>query len=605
MYIRSLRLANFKSYTGEENLIEFSPAVNYLVGNNNSGKSTILEAIDFIRNNNYDTEELKAVNPTGDQFYVEMALKGKKGEIAELMDTFADPKKAITLKKYIIDDEYIVVKRCFDSKDSAKSIRFLAPNKDTNTSESHVFENPAGIDAPFKSFFTPTLFRATDTPTDIIDFGSTKILGKLINHETDGFFESDAWAQFQKAHHETFSSENGYINRLASLATLLGDMTSEHFNKGSIKISFNFTSPDPIAFVKQGHLTVDDGSASTSLESKGNGLQRAVAFSIIRLYADMLRSDGNESADISQGLFLCVDEPEIWMHPKAQQQLAVALNTISATEQVFIATHSPYMLQSFNVDPENDAKSKKQIEDKLYICLGSGEPRSTSRFEPSKDLGHIHPGNPSLAEITYFAFQMATPEFHNELVGYIQSKLGINDLVSLDALFMHEYGMRQQCRRFDSRCFKGNNCFIACETLPIHIRNLIDHPEGIGKKQDVLGKIKEDPSWLNQYSTCTVCRDHENCDENNKCKHYKKCKRENCSLCTVHKECTQDNKCAHCKDCKQTFTLEDIKSQTNSYTQKELEESILLLLNVIQKNPQWTTSTSTQENVPVSRESVR
>lgn len=78
MYIRSLRLANFKSYTGEENLIEFSPAVNYLVGNNNSGKSTILEAIDFIRNNNYDTEELKAVNPTGDQFYVEMALKGKK-----------------------------------------------------------------------------------------------------------------------------------------------------------------------------------------------------------------------------------------------------------------------------------------------------------------------------------------------------------------------------------------------------------------------------------------------------------------------------------------------------------------------------------------------
>ena len=456
------------------------------------------------------------------------------------------------------------------------------------------------------SFFTPTLFRATDTPTDIIDFGSTKILGKLINHETDGFFESDAWIQFQKAHHETFSSKNGYISRLASLATLLGDMTSEHFNKGSIKISFNFTSPDPIAFVKQGHLTIDDGSTPTSLESKGNGLQRAVAFSAIRLYANMMKPDNSEHADQSQGLFLCVDEPEIWMHPKAQQQLAEALNTISTTEQVFIATHSPYMLQSFNVVPKAATKSKKQIEDKLYICHGPEEVASDSRFKPSKDLGHIHPGNPSLAEITYFAFQMATPEFHNELLGYIQSKLGINDLVSLDALFMHEYGMRQQRRRFDSRCFKGNNCAIACETLPVHIRNLIDHPEGIGKKQDALAKIEEDPSWLDQHSTCTVCRNHANCAETEKCEHCKKCKRKDCPLCTVHRECIKDNKCDHCKSCKHTFTLEDIKSQDNTYAQKELEDSIQLLLDVIQNCPKWKDPASTrEEEMPTSGESTR
>lgn len=38
MYVKKLKLANFKSFKGENNIFEFSPHINYFVGNNNAGK---------------------------------------------------------------------------------------------------------------------------------------------------------------------------------------------------------------------------------------------------------------------------------------------------------------------------------------------------------------------------------------------------------------------------------------------------------------------------------------------------------------------------------------------------------------------------------------
>ena len=40
MYIKKLSMKNFKSFRDQQ--IEFSHGINYLVGNNNSGKSTVI-----------------------------------------------------------------------------------------------------------------------------------------------------------------------------------------------------------------------------------------------------------------------------------------------------------------------------------------------------------------------------------------------------------------------------------------------------------------------------------------------------------------------------------------------------------------------------------
>ena len=48
MYISKIRLVNFKSFKGEH-IIEFSEGINFFVGNNNCGKTTIFKAVEFIQ----------------------------------------------------------------------------------------------------------------------------------------------------------------------------------------------------------------------------------------------------------------------------------------------------------------------------------------------------------------------------------------------------------------------------------------------------------------------------------------------------------------------------------------------------------------------------
>lgn len=48
MYISELKIRNFRSFSDDENIIEFNPGLNVLVGENDSGKSAILDAIRLV-----------------------------------------------------------------------------------------------------------------------------------------------------------------------------------------------------------------------------------------------------------------------------------------------------------------------------------------------------------------------------------------------------------------------------------------------------------------------------------------------------------------------------------------------------------------------------
>ena len=47
---------------------------------------------------------------------------------------------------------------------------------------------------------------------------------------------------------------------------------------------------------------------------------------------------------------VCIDEPELGLHPKVLPTLAGALRFASARAQILIATHSPYFLAQFKLD---------------------------------------------------------------------------------------------------------------------------------------------------------------------------------------------------------------------------------------------------------------
>ena len=194
MYVKQLKLANFKSFKGENNVFEFSPHINYLVGNNNAGKSTVIEAMEFMSSPHTDGESLKNAQCGDQPCYVQLTLAGNDIEV-QIDKSNVTKSKAKTIKNCIIteqNEQYLVVRR--DLNDS-KTIGFLCKDEENGRFS---FENITGIDA-------------TDTPDDVLDFGTTKILGKLIRAKTHNLTTSSEWKEFEKSYELVFSSTGNIL----------------------------------------------------------------------------------------------------------------------------------------------------------------------------------------------------------------------------------------------------------------------------------------------------------------------------------------------------------------------------------------------------------
>ena len=74
MYFKSLTITNFKSFKGE-NRIDFTKGINYIVGDNNCGKSTIVDALCYLAKGTRDTSALQN-KATSEDFSVEAIIAG-------------------------------------------------------------------------------------------------------------------------------------------------------------------------------------------------------------------------------------------------------------------------------------------------------------------------------------------------------------------------------------------------------------------------------------------------------------------------------------------------------------------------------------------------
>lgn len=455
MYISEIILDNFKSFQGCGNKISLNSGINFLVGENNTGKTTILSAINFITDKKLRSDVISTSASDNDHVSVEICIRGRLNEIIE------DNASLQKLKPYIQTDddgEYMTVKR------SSKYEKVNQGNKEVELTIEKVrvynpvteqFENPSGFDGAFKPFLGTQFVWADEMPSEYIDFGATKLCGKLINAAAKPFFESEKWNQFQSAHKDAFS--NGPDSLEAKVTSLAGDIEKiikEQYGKVGVK--FQFSLPDVSGFLKSGDFLLEDDGVSTTADSKGTGLQRALALAVIQLYA---------KSNSSVPLIFLLDEPETFLHPRAQDKLIEALRHISENNQIFITTHSPYLLKSFN--------GKK---DRLFIFSKS---QGKSAITSSSGLNTFGRFSPTLGEINYYAFNVLSVEFHNELYGYIQSQKAAGDAVFWKQEDFDKY--LATCQGFSkNKLWKRND---VCNhngyhsTLATYIRDSIHHPE--------------------------------------------------------------------------------------------------------------------------------
>ncbi len=175
-----------------------------------------------------------------------------------------------------------------------------------------------------------------------VSYSKTNIFGKLLEQ---------IFKNLSNKNDLTLKTMNTQINNLTKKFRRDGSSRIEEFEKLESQLSgyveailpeskaiLTFDIP-PIDELLKKYFSIelDDGIA-TPVEKKGHGAQRTLVWSLLRTYLDNLSDRGN-----SRVLFL-VEEPELYLHPQAQRVMLGVLRELSNFDQVIYSTHSPVFI---------------------------------------------------------------------------------------------------------------------------------------------------------------------------------------------------------------------------------------------------------------------
>lgn len=463
MFIKSMVIENFKGFHGAQNL-DFSipdgvtegSGLNIFVGENNSGKSTVFECLDFIKDSTKKSPEslVNKSDPTivFDDFSIELTFTGN---IISSINAHIQQNKIPSFNNAVYHHagiEHFKVKRAWDrnNPDDIKKINFW---NDANKT----YSNPTGIDAPFKKFYDNNFIWADTNPHDESKFGTSTICGSLLKEIALGHTSTPEYQNFQLSYHNLFNNNSSQLRaKIAQIEGMIQNIFSSQF--GAANISFCFEELQIENFFKTASIIIDDG-VSVPMNEKGHGMQRAVALSLLQVYANLTSNVAN--APVSKPFYLLIDEPEICLHPTGQKKLLDALMTISKTKQVFLTTHSPFMLSSPNLKNTG-----------LFIFNKANHISTIS----TATTAPMFPWSPSWGEISYRAYNLPTVDLHNELYGYIQEKNSLNNIQNVDQ-WLNSRAITNSKQWTQER--RGIPVATYPTTLQSFIRNHIHHPENV------------------------------------------------------------------------------------------------------------------------------
>lgn len=408
MKIASVSISNFRSIKSIENF----PISSYqaLVGENNSGKSNILLALDLFLSagtggigddsfydkaepviikvtfNDLSEKERKAWRPymvSGELILEKQLLCTTSGENqkakvstefhgykAEPTDWFLSlekiavmkgsrPKWAEIVSENSLPDYFLQDGKCNKTNFSAALDRYLFENEvdydEPDLSETQALGLKSKVIASLPSFYLLKAISDYSAETDKRSTSTT--FRRLMADLSERIIQRDErYSELEQA----FNTISGLLGRESSeddqrLGSL--KLIEEKFTdiltslmpsvQGTL-LSVEIESFSSI-FARGVGIEIDDG-IRTDVLSKGHGLQRCIIFTLLRTLIlnqrNQLVPEDSEQEEDPRAIILAVEEPELYIHPQLCKLFSDVLREFSDTDQVIFITHSPLFVDA-------------------------------------------------------------------------------------------------------------------------------------------------------------------------------------------------------------------------------------------------------------------
>lgn len=483
MRIKSLRIHNYRSIRDLE--LECWPMVT-LLGPNNHGKSNLLSALEFGLSTSAKPveQDFFAYRDSNDnELWIEMTFheltEQEKNTFKRYVlfdDTICIRKTArlttngieVTYNGYVEqpNEEWLQAEKAADytSRDqiSGTPLKDLVPQTGRLTKTNIVEAQQKYIQAhkgelTFKRTLEQEpllgqknvaggilpefyLIPAVRDLTDEIKVKATTTFGRLLNRAVSEMAQRDPrFVEARKRLEEVVASlntrdaEEGRSNQLAELEKSI----EEELQSWGVKVNIEVTPPELERLFELGtDIHLNDG-VETSADRKGHGLQRAMMFALLRLWAKFIRSDRQMDTEAqvtprkqSDSVIFAMEEPELFLHPHAQRKLSASLREIAETaeHQVFVCTHSTHFVNVERykeiaiITKENPQEGSRARQCTCELFEGNDLAERKKRFHMAQWI------NPDRGEM-FFAKRVVFVEGETEKVifPFLAEKLGMFD----------------------------------------------------------------------------------------------------------------------------------------------------------------------------------
>jgi len=463
MFIDKIIVKNFRGYKSAE--LSDLNNINAFVGKNDSGKSTILEAIAVFLKLSYkaDKEDFYLQHP--DEMYIQLNFK-EFPEILKINDIDYNLKEV----GYIHSDGSLKIQRKFDEigdkgvfliiTSDFEETKFLnlisKKEKELNNllDELEIDYSKSGRGVTNYSKvckIRETLIeRGHELTDDVIVLPNSDIHKELLKYFPKNLLhvrsreEQDVGgANIQNYFRETIPIEETCKNEIDKIHSEIENnvktifdqvhsILNEHLPNQYVEIRPEIII-DPKKIFSVNIFIKDESGIETSFMSRGTGTKRLVTLSLIQHIAE---SDVNLEKDYSSKILLLLEEPETYLHPQAQRALASSIRKIAEDPdyQIFITSHSPSVIAEVPLD---------SISLTQYSAEGCRIIREVDYFEIAEELG-IRPSDNLIS---------------HDLCIFVEGKTDVEILEHTLKTFYKDKISREQINRLGIIPTGGNNIY--------------------------------------------------------------------------------------------------------------------------------------------------